>query len=109
MGSANNPVIDIFLSSHYLSAWYCTDIVRRNSVMVTHGIVRLNNISVRSDVLYRGKLGYGSQEYPIKTDQRIPYSDLLRKSLLRLLNSEHANPSLFTNACDLLLAQDEEE
>ena len=64
--------------------------------MVTHGIVRFNDISVRS-------------EYPIKTDQRIPYSDLLRKSLLRLINSEHANPSLFTNACDLLPAQDEEE
>ena len=60
MGSADNPVIDIFLSSHYLSAWYCTDIVRKNSVMVTHGIVRLNDISVRSDVLYRGKLGYDS-------------------------------------------------
>ena len=26
----------IFLYSHYFSAWYCTDIVRRNSVLVTH-------------------------------------------------------------------------
>ena len=33
----NNPLIDIFLYSHQLSAWYCIDIVRRNSVLVTHG------------------------------------------------------------------------
>ena len=26
----------IFLYSHYFSAWYCIDIVRRNSVFVTH-------------------------------------------------------------------------
>ena len=26
-----------FLYSHHLSAWYCIDIVRRNSVLVTHG------------------------------------------------------------------------
>ena len=37
IGSINNPLIDIFLYSHHLSAWYCVDIVRRNSVLVTHG------------------------------------------------------------------------
>ena len=37
IGSTNNPMIDISLYSHHLSAWYCIDIVRRNSVLVTHG------------------------------------------------------------------------
>ena len=32
-----NPLIDIFLNSHHLSGWYCIDIVRRSSVLVTHG------------------------------------------------------------------------
>ena len=31
------PFIDIFLYSHYLSAYYCIDIVRRNSVLVGCG------------------------------------------------------------------------
>ena len=31
------PFIDIFLYSHYLSACYCIDIVRRNSVLVACG------------------------------------------------------------------------
>ena len=35
--STNYPQINIFLYSHYLSAWYCIDTVRRNSVFVTHG------------------------------------------------------------------------
>ena len=35
VGSTNNPVIDIFLHSHHLTGWYCIDIVRRNSVLVT--------------------------------------------------------------------------
>ena len=35
--STYNPLTDIFLFSHPLSAWYCNDIVRRNSVLVTHG------------------------------------------------------------------------
>ena len=34
----NNPLIDIFLYSHHFSAWYCTDIVERNSVLVTYGV-----------------------------------------------------------------------
>ena len=38
IGSTKNPlfVINIFLYSRYLSAWYCFDLVRRNSVLVTH-------------------------------------------------------------------------
>ena len=38
MGSTYNPLIDIFLYSHHFSAWYCTDIVERNSVLVTYGV-----------------------------------------------------------------------
>ena len=38
IGSANNLSFDIFLYSHHLSAWYCTDIVRRNSFLVTYGV-----------------------------------------------------------------------
>ena len=30
-----------FCYSHHLSAWYCIDIVRRNSVLITHGSLRL--------------------------------------------------------------------
>ena len=37
VGSTNNPLIYIFLYSHNLSAWYCIDIGRGNSVLVTHG------------------------------------------------------------------------
>ena len=36
IGSINNPLIDIFLYSHQLSAWYYIDTARRNSVLVTH-------------------------------------------------------------------------
>ena len=32
-----NPQTYIFLYSHHLSVWYCIYIVRRNSVLVTHG------------------------------------------------------------------------
>ena len=39
----NNPLIDNFLYSHQLSAWYCIDIVRRNSVLVTHGSEMCNS------------------------------------------------------------------
>ena len=35
--STNHALNDIFLHSHYLSAWYCIDIVGRNSVLVTCG------------------------------------------------------------------------
>ena len=37
IGLFNIPLIDIFLSSHHFSAWYCTDIIRRNSVFVSYG------------------------------------------------------------------------
>ena len=37
MGSISNPIIDIFLYSHHLSARYCIDVARRNSSLVTHG------------------------------------------------------------------------
>ena len=40
-GSTSNPLTDIFLYSHHLSAWYCIDIVRRNSVLVTYGSLRV--------------------------------------------------------------------
>ena len=36
-GSSNNPLIGICIYSHHLSALYCIDIVRRNSVLVTYG------------------------------------------------------------------------
>ena len=42
VGSTNNPVIDIFLHSHHLTGWYCIDIVRRNSVLVTCKSERVN-------------------------------------------------------------------
>ena len=39
----NNPLIDIFLYFHQLlSAWYCIDIVRRNSFLVSHRSERCN-------------------------------------------------------------------
>ena len=41
IGSTNNPPIDVFLYSHHYYAWYCIDIVRRNSLLVTHGRKRL--------------------------------------------------------------------
>ena len=37
IGSTYNLLTDIFLYSHYLSPWYCIDIVRRDYVLVTHG------------------------------------------------------------------------
>ena len=43
IGWPNNPLICIFLYSHYLSACFCIDIVRRNSVLVTHGSKTVKN------------------------------------------------------------------
>ena len=40
-GSTNNPLIDFFSFSHYLSAWFHVDTVRRNSILVTHGSLRV--------------------------------------------------------------------
>ena len=42
-GSTNHALIDIFLYSHHLSVWYCIDIVRRNSLLVTHGSERVKS------------------------------------------------------------------
>ena len=36
MGSTNFPLFYIFLYSHHLSAKYCIDNVRRNSVLITN-------------------------------------------------------------------------
>ena len=41
-GSTNNPLFDIILYFHHSSAWYCTDILRKNSVLVTYGSLRVN-------------------------------------------------------------------
>ena len=38
IGSTNNPLIDIFLDSRHFSARYYSDIVRRNSVLITCGL-----------------------------------------------------------------------
>lgn len=35
-GSSNNSPIETFLYSHHLRAWYCMNIVRRNSSLVNH-------------------------------------------------------------------------
>ena len=56
--SSDNLVLDqliipqliiIFLYSHYLPAWYCIDIVRRNSVLVTQESERVNNCALKSE------------------------------------------------------------
>ena len=41
--SNNNPLIDIFLNSHYLFTWDCIDILKRNSVLVITGSERVNH------------------------------------------------------------------
>ena len=40
MGCSNNTVIGTFIYLHHLFALDCMDIVRRNSVLVTHGSKR---------------------------------------------------------------------
>ena len=42
IGSTNNPLIDIFLYSRYLSAWFCIDVVKGNSLLVTYRSERVN-------------------------------------------------------------------
>ena len=49
-------MIDILLYSHHLPAWYCIDIVRRNSVLVTHGSKRVK--------VHLTKTSYGSPFKP---------------------------------------------
>ena len=44
VGSINSSLINVFLDSHYLPAWYCIDIVRRNSVLVTHGSYMVDEV-----------------------------------------------------------------
>ena len=44
IGSTDNPLIDNLLYSHHFYAWYCTDIIRRNSLLITHGINFFKNI-----------------------------------------------------------------
>ena len=46
LGSTNNPLVDIFIYSHHLSAWYCIYIVRRSSVLVTRGSYRVKQKNV---------------------------------------------------------------
>ena len=46
-GSTNHALIDIFLYSHHLFVCCCIDIIRRNSVLVTHKSSRVNTIIIR--------------------------------------------------------------
>ena len=41
--SNNNPLIDIFLNSHYLFTRDCIDILKRSSVLVITGSERVNH------------------------------------------------------------------
>ena len=54
------PYLRFFLYSHYSSAWHCIDIVRRNSVLVTHGSYMLRVKCLWGDVttLLIGKQWY---------------------------------------------------
>ena len=55
IGSTNDALIYIFfLDSHYLSAWYCIIIVRRNSVLVTHGSKRVKKHTLNFDFVLSG-------------------------------------------------------
>ena len=45
VGSNDNPLL-MFCFSHYLSTWYCTDIVRRNHVVVITGSERVKRVAV---------------------------------------------------------------
>ena len=47
IGSTYNPLTDICLYCYRLSARYCIDIVRRNSVLVTYGSER-DNFSLKA-------------------------------------------------------------
>ena len=47
-------MIDILLYSHHLPAWYCIDIVRRNSVLVTCESERVNEFG--GDIVGRNKI-----------------------------------------------------
>lgn len=51
MGSADNPELIFLLYSHHLSAWFCADILERNSVFVTLGGLRVK----RKTLLWKWK------------------------------------------------------
>ena len=38
---SNDPLLDIFHHSYHLSDWYCIDIIRRNSFLVTYGSLKV--------------------------------------------------------------------
>ena len=48
------PLFIFFLDSHYLSAWYCIIIVRRNSVLVTYGSKRVKKHTLNFDFVLSG-------------------------------------------------------
>ena len=50
-----NPLIDIFVYSYHLSAWFCIDFVKRYSVLVTHGAQGLKQSLVLINLLFVGK------------------------------------------------------
>ena len=51
--STYNPLIDIFLHFCHLSDWYCADNVRRNYVLITHGVKGLYVVlSVSTNLLF---------------------------------------------------------
>ena len=48
------PLFIFFLDSHYLSAWYCIIIVRRNSALVSHGSKRVKKHTLNFDFVLSG-------------------------------------------------------
>ena len=66
--STKNPLFNICLYSHLLSAWFCIDIVRRNSILVTHA--ELNGLKVVAPYyfFFKGKI---SNHYFLHNDQAL--------------------------------------
>ena len=89
-GSTNNPLIDIFFFSHYLSAWYHVDTVRRNSILVTHG-----NLSVNRDCDTIPWLSNYSKKYFLhfSDDKCNTIHDTLKVSTLDLARRSIQSPS----------------
>ena len=46
-------MIDIFPYCHHFAAWYYTDIVRKKSVLVTHGIWRVKWLALEVNTTYK--------------------------------------------------------
>ena len=61
IGSAINPLTDVFLYSHYSCAWFCTDGVRRNSVWVVSGTKKG---LIHCFCCYQVKLSYSNFKRP---------------------------------------------